>query len=96
MDTARAGRWSVQPWNWTRGLLRSRLRQLSVSTADRAVIGAQGKALTLLVVALQARGLIKLEEFADTLGVFSVVVAEDDDLEGTILAAWAGMMKNSL
>lgn len=30
------------------------------------------------------------------LGVFSVVVAEDDDIEGDILAVWAGIMKQSL
>lgn len=43
------------------------------------------------------RGLhLEVSEFADMLGVFSVVVAEDDDIEGDILAVWAGIMKQSL
>jgi hypothetical protein len=50
----------------------------------------------MLVTALQARGHLKVEEFADTLAVFSVVVGEDNDLEGKLLAAWAGMLKESL
>jgi len=69
---------------------------LRLSRVERAMIGANGKALTMLVTALQARGHLKVEEFADTLAVFSVVVGEDDDLEGMLLAAWAGMMKESL
>lgn len=48
------------------------------------------------VTALQARGVLDVNEFAATLGIFSVVVGEDDDLEGVILAAWSGLMKNSL
>lgn len=71
-------------------------RRYRLSRTERALVGAQGKALTMLVTALQARGHIQTSEFADMLGVFSVVVSEDDDLEGTILAAWAGMMKESL
>ncbi|MBU2031508.1 MAG: hypothetical protein KKG69_01535 [Alphaproteobacteria bacterium] len=63
---------------------------------DRALIAAQGKALTMLATMLQARGLMEVEEFADTLGVFAVVVAEDNVLEGDILAVWSGILKESL
>ncbi|MFG1305199.1 hypothetical protein V5F34_13835 [Xanthobacter autotrophicus] len=50
----------------------------------------------MLVTALQARGHLDVAEFAETLGIFSVVVAEDDALEGDILAVWAGITKESL
>lgn len=63
---------------------------------DRALIAAQGKALAMLATMLQARGVLDVEDFAGTLGVFSVVVAEDNQLEGDILAIWAGIMKESL
>ncbi|MEO9337081.1 hypothetical protein ABFT80_06555 [Mesorhizobium sp. SB112] len=63
---------------------------------DRALIAAHGKALTLLATTLQARGVLDVEDFSGTLGVFSVVVAEDNPLEGDILAVWAGIMKESL
>lgn len=76
-------------WPW-------RARRHRITQAERALIGAQGKALTMLVTALQARGHLDVAEFADTLGIFSVVVAEDDALEGDILAVWAGIMKESL
>jgi hypothetical protein len=46
------------------------------------MIGANGKALTMLVTALQARGHLKVEEFADTLAVFSVVVGRIMTLKG--------------
>ena len=49
-----------------------------------------------LLTALQARGHLQVGEFADMLGVFSVVVAKDDGLEGDILAVWAAIMKESL
>lgn len=62
--------------------------------ADRAVITAQGKALMLLATMLHARGVMDMEEFAGTLAVFSVVVAEDNAAEGDILAVWAGLMKD--
>jgi hypothetical protein len=62
---------------------------------DRALIAAHGKALTMLATALQARGVLDVEDFAGTLGVFSAVVAEDNQLEGDILAVWAGVMKES-
>src|SRR3546814_4836284 len=63
---------------------------------DRALIAAHGKALTMLATTLQARGVLDVEDFAGTLGVFSVVVGEDNRLEGDILAVWAGIMKDSL
>ncbi|ODT43325.1 MAG: hypothetical protein ABS59_23875 [Methylobacterium sp. SCN 67-24] len=63
---------------------------------DRALIAAQGKALTMLATMLQVRGVLEVEEFAGTLGVFSVVVAEDNLLEGDILAVWAGILKESV
>lgn len=65
------------------------------SQMDRALIGAYGKALTMLVTTLHARGVLDVEEFASTLGVFSVVVAEDNQLEGDILAVWTGIMRES-
>ncbi len=97
MDTAVAGERKPAPWDWI-GRLKDlgRTRPYRLTRTERAMIGAQGKALTMLVTALQARGHIETREFADMLGVFSVVVGEDDDLEGAILAAWAGMMKDSL
>src|SRR3546814_14909275 len=52
---------------------------------DRALIAAHGKALTMLATTLQARGVLDVEDFAGTLGVFSVVVGEDNRLEGEIL-----------
>ncbi len=73
-----------------------RMRRRRITSTERALIGAQGKALTMLVTTLQARGHLNVEEFAGMLGIFSVVVAEDDALEGDILAMWAGTMKESL
>ena len=95
MNTAIAEDRRVAPGDWIKSL-GGRRRRYRVSAADRALICAQGKALTLLLTALQARGHLEVSEFADMLGVFSVVVAEDDDLEGDILAVWAGIMKQSL
>lgn len=69
-------------------------RHVRFSEADRAVITAQGKTLMLLATMLHARGVMDMEEFAGTLGVFSVVVAEDNAAEGDILAVWAGLMKD--
>lgn len=63
---------------------------------DRALIAAHGKALAMLATTLQARGVLDVEDFAGTLAVFSVVVAEDSELEGDILAVWAGILKDSL
>lgn len=89
------------PWaDWALGLRRwlgaSSARSTRFSKADRAIIAAQGKALTLLATTLHARGVIEMQDFAGTLGVFSVVVAEDDQAEGDILAVWAAIMKDSL
>ena len=61
-----------------------------------ALIGANGKALTMLATAMQARGHLDVREFSELLGIFSVVVGEDDDLEGMILAVWAGLLKDSV
>lgn len=77
-------------WGWCRA------RDCRPRQMDRALIAAHGKALTMLVTTLQARDLLDVEDFAGTLGVFSVVVGEDDPLEGDILAVWAGIMKESL
>ncbi|WP_454885456.1 hypothetical protein [Sphingomonas oryzagri] len=49
-----------------------------------------------MATSLQARGVIEVREFAGTLAVFSVVVSEDNALEGDILAVWAAIMKESL
>lgn len=84
---------SLRGWIATLGRRRS---QLKLSAAERALVGANGKALTMLVTALQARGHLEVEEFSNLLGIFSVVVGEDDDLEGAILAIWAGTLKDSL
>lgn len=67
-----------------------------LSAVERALVGANGKALTLLVTALQARGHLEVGQISNLLGIFSVVVGEDDDMEGTILAIWAGILKDSL
>mgnify|MGYP001170056560 CR=1 FL=1 len=66
-----------------------------LSPVERALVCANGKALAMLATALQARGHLEVKEFADLLGVFSVVVGEEDDLEGAILAIWAGIMEDS-
>ncbi len=50
----------------------------------------------MLATTLHARGVMDMADFADTLGIFSVVVAEDNQLEADILAVWAGTMKESL
>lgn len=86
-------RGSLRGWiaSFGRGLWRPRL-----STADHALVGAHGKALTVLVTALQARGHLDAEEFSHLLGIFSVVVSDEDDLEGSILAVWAGIIQESM
>ncbi len=95
MDTAAEGG-ARTPWrDWLAAFGRHRSRP-KLSKVERALVGANGKALTMLVTALQARGHLKVREFADLLGVFSVVVGEDDDLEGMILAVWAGLLKDSV
>jgi hypothetical protein len=84
---------SLRGWIARLGRRRSRPK---LSAVERALVGANGKALTMLVTALQARGHLEAEEFSNLLGIFSVVVGEDDDLEGAILAIWAGTLKDSL
>ena len=64
-----------------------------LSVGERALMGAQGKVMVLLLTKLQGQGLLDAHEFAGLLGIFSVAVAEDDALQGDILAVWAGMMK---
>lgn len=85
---------SLRDWIAARG--RTRQSRPKLSAVERALIGANGKALTLLASALQARGHLEVEEFSNLLGIFSVLAAEDDDLEGAILAIWAGILKDSL
>jgi hypothetical protein len=84
---------SLRSWIATLGLRRS---QPKLSAVERALVGANGKALTMLVTALQARGHLEVEEFSNLLGIFSVVVGDDDDLEGAILAIWAATLRESL
>ncbi|MEK4035390.1 hypothetical protein WOA01_21445 [Methylocystis sp. IM2] len=74
------------PWRDWLAMLGRRRSRPRLSKVERALIGANGKALTMLVTALQARGHLDVREFADLLGIFSAVVGEDDDLEGMILA----------
>ncbi|MGY4197334.1 hypothetical protein [Bradyrhizobium sp. USDA 4520] len=84
------------PWSgWIAALSRRRPRS-RLSPVERAIVGANGKALTMLVAALHARGHLDIKEFADLLGMFSVVVGEDDDLEGMIIAIWSGIMNDSV
>jgi len=83
------------PWRDWLAILGRRSRP-RLSKVERALIGANGKALTALITALQARGHLDVREFSDLLGIFSVVVGEDDDLEGMILAVWAGLLKDSV
>lgn len=80
-------------WRKLRG---AKLAPADPREMDRALIAAQGKALTMLATMLQARGVMEVEEFAETLGIFAVVVAEASPLEGDILAVWAGTLKESL
>lgn len=67
--------------------------QSPLSEGERALMGAQGKVLMMLLTVLKGRNLVDAAEFARLLGIFSVVVAEDDKLQGDILAVWAGMMR---
>ena len=64
--------------------------------AHRTIIIAQGKALALLTTALHARGAIDMDDFADTLAVFSAVVAEEHPSEGDVLGVWSAILKDSL
>lgn len=94
MDTA-VERGAGAPWRDWFTILRHRRSRPRLSKVERALVGANGKALAMLVTALQARGHLDAREFADLLGIFSVVIGEDDDLEGMILAVWAGVLKDS-
>jgi hypothetical protein len=84
------------PWRDWLGMLGRRRSRPKLSKVERALIGANGKALTMLATALQARGHLDVREFSELLGIFSVVVGEDEDLEGMILAVWAGLLKDSV
>lgn len=94
MDTGIEGGTGASWHTWLGGL--GRRRRTRPTQVERALIGANGKALTMLATALQARGHLEVEEFANLLGIFSVIAGEDDDLEGMILAVWAGLMKDSV
>jgi len=63
---------------------------------DRALVVAQGKALTFLAAILQRCGVIDAREFGDLLGTFAVSVDENDPDVGDILAAWAGIVLGSV
>lgn len=65
-----------------------------LSRTERAIIGAEGRALIMLVSLLHARGHLDMKEVSSMLGLFSVVVGEENELEGDILALWAAMMKD--
>lgn len=95
MDTAGTRGWRSSLRDRIAAFVR-RCSPTRLSRVERSLIGAHGKALTVLVTALQARGHMEADEFADMLAVVSFVVREDSELEGTILAAWAGMIKDSL
>ncbi|MEP7457600.1 hypothetical protein [Phyllobacterium sp. SB3] len=84
------------PWRDWLAMLGRRRSRPRLSKMERALIGANGKAPTMLVTALQARGHLDAREFSELFGIFSVVVGEDDDLEGMILAVWAGLLKDSV
>jgi hypothetical protein len=84
------------PWRDLLAMLGRQRSRPRLSKVERTLIGANGKALTMLVTALQARGHLDVREFSNLLGIFSVVVGEDDDLEGMILAVWAGLLKDSV
>lgn len=71
------------PWrDWLAMLGRRRRPRPRLSKVECALIGANGKALTMLVTSLQARGHLDVREFADLLGIFSAV--------------WAGLLKDSV
>jgi len=53
-----------------------------LSTFERALLDAQGKALMMLAAVLEGRGLMESVEFGNILGAFAVVVDEDSSLEG--------------
>lgn len=84
------------PWRDRLAMLGRRRSRPRMSKVERALIGANGKALTMLATALQARDHLDVREFSELLGIFSVVVGEDDDLEGMILAVWADLLKDSV
>jgi hypothetical protein len=80
---------------WLSRLGRFRFRRgRRIDDVDRTLIAAQGKALLLLTTTLHARGSLDADEFAEVLGIFSVLSAEENELEGNVLAIWAGIMKD--
>lgn len=80
---------SWRGWFW-------RLRGRRISTTERALIAAQGKALAVLTTVLHAGGHVDAKRLAKTLALFSTVVSEDDELQGAILAIWADTMEESV
>ncbi|MCF8707861.1 hypothetical protein [Rhizorhapis sp. SPR117] len=78
-------------WGW---LCRPRGRR--ITTTERAVIAAHGKALAVLTTALQGGGHLDAGRFAEMLALFGVVVSEDDGLQGAILAKWAETIEESV
>lgn len=83
-------------WNRVAHGVTRRSSGYPLSDVELAIVGAQGKALRLLLTALEARGQIEVEEFASLLGIFAALSKDEDCLEGDILALWAGMLKESL
>lgn len=70
-------------------------RPYNLTVAERALMDAQGKALLVLVTALQSRGLVDRIEFGKLLGMFAVLEAENHNLQGDILAYWASLMQET-
>jgi hypothetical protein len=91
MNTVKTERRSDIWRSWYR-----RIRISRVSTAERALIAAHGRALAVLATTLQGSGHLDARRFAEMLSVFGVVVSEDDDLQGAILAMWADTMSQSV
>lgn len=73
-----------------------RLRVHRISRTQRALIGAQGKALTVLATALQSGGHLETRRLSEMLGLFGAVVSEEDRLQGAILTMWADMMEEGV
>lgn len=60
---------------------------------DRSLARAIGGALAVIGTLLNKTGSVPIREFADALGVYSVVSAEHDRREGIYLGAWAAMLR---
>lgn len=91
MNTVRANDKESGWRNWFRGPRNDR-----ASAGEQALIAAQGKAMAALATALQSSGHLDARRFSAMLALFSAVVAEEDKLQGSILAIWADILEQSL